>query len=82
MQRNTCIKNCEVQQKSIELAKEVKEQTELKYNQGLSTLTDLLIAEQDLRNAEVNYVKNCIAMNQAEIDLLKSQGTLEFHDFR
>ncbi len=82
MQYNTCLKNCLVQQKSIELAKDVKNQTELKYNQGLSTLTDLLIAEQELRSAEVNYVKNCISMNQAEVDLLKSQGTLEFHDFK
>ena len=81
MQYNTSVKNCIVQQQNIALAKEIKDQEELKYNEGQSTLTDLLIAEQDLRSAEINYVQNFISMKQAEVDLLKSEGILEFHEF-
>ncbi|PKQ65990.1 TolC family protein [Labilibaculum manganireducens] len=76
MQYNSNVKNCQIQLDNIELAKEVRHQEDVKYNEGISTLTDFLISEQDLRNAEINYVQNFISMKQAEIDLLKSKGLL------
>ncbi len=76
MQYNSSVRNCLIQRDNIDLAKEVRHQEEVKYNQGISTLTDLLISESDLRNAEINYAQNFITMKQAEIDLLKSKGQL------
>ncbi len=76
MQYNTSISNCNIQYKNIEVAREVRKQEEAKYNEGLSTLTDVLIAEKDLRNAEINYAKNVIVTKQAEVDLLKTKGLL------
>jgi len=70
------LENCTNQQRSIELADKVREQEELKYKEGLSTLTDLLISEQELRSAEINYVKNILQLKITELDLLKSEGKL------
>lgn len=76
MQYNTSISNCNIQYKNIEVARDVRQQEEAKYNEGMSTLTDVLIAEKDLRNAEINYAKNVIVTKQAEVDLLKAKGLL------
>lgn len=75
-QYHVSIENCEIQLKSIELANKVKLHEELKFNEGLSTLTDYLISENELRNAEINYVQNFISMKKSELDLLRSKGLL------
>ena len=76
MQYNVSVRNCLIQLDNINLAKEVRHQEEVKYNQGMATLTDLLISEKELRTTEINYTQNFIAMKKAEIDLLKSKGLL------
>jgi len=68
--------NCANQQKSIELAEKVRRQEELKYKEGLSSLTDLLVSESELRSAEINYVKYVLQVRISELDLLKSEGKL------
>lgn len=70
------IKTCLIQVKNVELAERVKKQENLKYEQGISSLTDFLISIADYRNARINYVQNFIAMKKSEIDLLKTQGLL------
>ncbi|MCW3804530.1 TolC family protein [Plebeiibacterium marinum] len=77
MQYNASVRNCQIQIDNIQLAKDVRHQEEMKYNEGMSTLTDLLISEKDLRTAEINYAQNFITMKQAEVDLLKSKGLLK-----
>lgn len=76
MQYNSSFKNCQLQIKNIELAKNVRRQEELKYNEGITTLTDLLLYEKVLRNTELDYAQNFIIMKKAEIKLLKSKGQL------
>lgn len=76
MEYNSSIRNCQIQKQNIDLAKNVRHLEEVKYNEGMSTLTDLLISEKELRNTEINYAQNFITMKQAEIKLLKSKGQL------
>lgn len=71
------IRNCNIQQQNVALAKRVETLESLKYNQGISTLTDYLISVSDYRNAQINYVKNFIDMKKSEIELLKNQGLLK-----
>ncbi len=77
MQYNSSVRNCQIQIENIQLAKDVRHQEEVKYNEGMSTLTDVLISEKDLRTAEINFAQNFITMKQAEVDLLKSKGLLK-----
>lgn len=77
MTYQTSIKNCRTQQRNVELAKKVKNQEELKYGEGIVTLTDYLLAEREHRNAQLNYAQNLLDMKKAEIDLLKAKGMLK-----
>ena len=64
------------QKRNQELARNVLEVTEGNYNEGLSSLTDLLNASSSLIQAQMNYVStmsNCI---KAYIDLKKADGTI------
>lgn len=70
------IKNCQIQGKNVALAQRVEQQENLKLQQGMSTLTDYLIAVADYRNAQINYVQNLIDTKKSEIQLLKQQGLL------
>lgn len=71
------IKNCRIQQKNVELAKRVEQQENLKFQQGISTLTDYLIAVSDYRNTQINYAQNLIDTKKSEIELLRNQGLLK-----
>jgi len=68
--------NCQTQLKSIGLAKNILLQNQLKYKEGLLTLTDLLISENDLRSAQGTYVQNVIYLKRAELEVIKSRGEL------
>jgi outer membrane protein TolC len=76
MNYQTALSNCQIQSKNVGLAARVKTQEELKYQEGIGTLTDYLISEEDFRNAQINYVQNLLKMKKSEIDLLKSKGML------
>ncbi len=77
MSYHTSIKNCRIQSKNVALSERVKKQEEVKYKEGIGTLTDYLISESDYRNAQINFVQNFINMKKAEIDLLKAKGLLK-----
>jgi len=77
MTYQTSIKNCRIQQRNVELAEKVKKQEEVKYGEGIGTLTDYLLAEREQRNAQLNYAQNLLDMKKAEIDLLKAKGMLK-----
>lgn len=70
------IKNCRIQQRNIKLAKRVEQQENLKFQEGISTLTDYLIAVSDYRNSQINFVQSFIDMKKSEIELMKNQGVL------
>lgn len=64
------------QKRNKELAQEVLRVTESNYNEGVSSLTDLLNASSSLVQAQMNYVSaigNCV---KAYIDLKKADGTI------
>ncbi|RKD90873.1 TolC family protein [Mangrovibacterium diazotrophicum] len=77
MSYHTSIKNCRIQSKNVALSERVKKQEEVKYKEGIGTLTDYLISESDYRNAQINFVQNFLNMKKAEIDLLKAKGLLK-----
>ncbi|MFT4022913.1 MAG: TolC family protein [Flavihumibacter sp.] len=65
------------QERDIDLAQEVFENTKNNYNQGLASLTDLLDAENALTTSRNNYAAALLDYRLAELQVIKSQGKLK-----
>ncbi|WP_374399308.1 TolC family protein [Flavobacterium sp.] len=65
------------QKENAQLAKEVFDNTNNNYTQGLAALTDLLDAENALVEAQNNYTTAILEYKLAEIQFIKSKGELK-----
>ena len=65
------------QQKNVQLARQVYDDTQNNYNNGLAPLTDLLEAENALTEAQNNHSSALLDYRIAEILLIKSKGNLK-----
>ncbi|MGN6394021.1 MAG: TolC family protein [Mucilaginibacter sp.] len=61
---------------NVELAKDVYKVVSLQYREGVKTYLDVIVAQSDLRTAELNYYNALFQLLSAKIDLQKSLGTL------
>lgn len=62
---------------NMDLATEVYENTSLQYREGLASLSDLLNAELSYREAQNNYINSLLDYYLADLDVQKTNGTLE-----
>lgn len=76
-QINNSIVTLNAQNKNVQLAQQVYNNTQNNYNNGLAPLTDLLNAETSLTEAANNYSSALLNYRVAEIQLIKSQGGLK-----
>lgn len=60
----------------VELQQATFEQEQGKYNEGLSSLRDVLETQRDLDNAVLNYLDAQLSAAESEIRLERAQGTL------
>jgi len=65
------------QKENAQLAKEVLDNTQNNYKQGLATLTDLLDAENSYIEAQNNYTSALLDYKLAEVQLIKAKGELQ-----
>lgn len=70
------IQRLEVQEENMALAKEVTDITREKYSEGIGSNLELINAEDDYKEAEVNYLGALYQAIIAKIDLDKSLGKL------
>jgi len=61
----------------ITLAQSIYEQTILQQKQGTATLTDILLADNALREAQQNYLSAMIDYLKADLELKKLAGTIK-----
>lgn len=61
----------------IDLAKTIYEQTILQQKQGTASLTDVLLADNALREAQQNYLNAVIDFLKADLELKKITGTIK-----
>lgn len=61
----------------ITLAQSIYEQTVLQQKQGTATLTDVLLADNALREAQQNYLSAVIDYLKADLELKKLTGTIK-----
>ena len=64
-------------EENIRMAKEVLDNTQNNYRNGLATLTDLLDAEKSYADAQNNYTTSLLNYKVAEIQLIKANGNLK-----
>ncbi|WP_160143903.1 TolC family protein [Chryseolinea soli] len=62
--------------KSLDLAEKLFASASGEYESGITTLTDLLNAQNDLTNARTNYSNALLNLKLAELSLKKANGTL------
>jgi OMF family outer membrane factor len=60
----------------IELAKKIYNNTVLQNQQGMATITDLLLADNSLRESQQNYIVALINLRRAELEYKRVTGNL------
>ncbi len=61
---------------NVDLAKDVYKVVSLQYREGVKTYLDVIVAQSDLRTAELNYYNALFQLLASRIDLQKALGTL------
>ena len=60
----------------IELAQKIYDNTVLQNKQGVANITDLLMADNALREAQQNYIVALINLRKAELEYKRVTGNL------
>ena len=63
---------------NVDLAREVYNTLRLQYNSGIKTYLDVVIAETDLRAAELNYFNELFAVLSSKLDVQRAAGIVEY----
>jgi outer membrane protein TolC len=61
---------------NVSLAKDVYHIVSLQYREGIKIYLDVIVAQSDLRTAELNYYNALFQLLSSKIDLQKAMGTL------
>jgi outer membrane protein len=69
--------NLESNRQNIQLAKDLRDVTQLQYTQGTATLTDVLNADYSYKEAETNYITSLLRVLTARLEFEKAKGTLQ-----
>ncbi len=77
LQKNAAAANLPASSQQIEWAKSVYQQTLLQQQQGTATLTDILLADNALREAQQNYLNLLIDYLKADLELKKASGSIK-----
>jgi OMF family outer membrane factor len=76
LQRKVTLKSIETTTEQIELAQSIYEQTVIQQKQGTANLTDVLLADNTLREAQQNYLSNIVEYLKVDLELKKITGNL------
>lgn len=77
LQKNAAQTNIPSVEKQITLATSVYEQTLAQHRQGTATLTDILLADNALREAQVNYLTAVVEYLKSDLELKKASGSIK-----
>jgi len=76
-QRDVALKNIENTSDQIKLAQSVYDHTLLQQKQGLANITDVLMADGNLKEAQQNYLKAVVDYLKADLELKKLTGNID-----
>lgn len=69
-------RNLSTNRSQVTLAEKVYTQTQLQFKEGTIDITDLVQAENSLRDAQNNYLNTLVSLRSAELDWKKATGSL------
>lgn len=67
----------DIQKKNLELAQEIFNRVQLKYNNGLASTLELTVSQTDLETARTNYITAVYDFFIAEMDYQKALGNIK-----
>ncbi|MEL7001829.1 MAG: TolC family protein [Bacteroidota bacterium] len=73
---NNALDNMVAQKENMDLARQVYDVTRIKFQEGVGSSTDVLEADEDLKEAQTNYYNAVYDALIAKVDLQKAYGTL------
>jgi len=79
-QKNVANKTIITTHNQISLAQEVYEQTLLQQSEGVASLTDVILADNSLREAQQSYLSSIIEYLKADLELKKLTGNISFNN--
>ncbi|TAE53949.1 MAG: TolC family protein, partial [Bacteroidetes bacterium] len=65
------------QEENMALAREVYRINQLRYSEGISSLSDVLSAETALRESQSNYISSLIQYRLAELEWIRFSGNMQ-----
>lgn len=68
--------NFHTQAENVAMAREVYNIVKLQYNEGIKPYLDVIVAESDLQNSEINYLNALFELLQSKVDLDKAMGNI------
>lgn len=68
--------NLVAQRENVQMAKEVYDIVHLQYREGIKTYLNVITAESDLINSEINYLNALFQLLSSKIDLQKAMGDI------
>jgi len=68
--------NWQILKQNVDLAKDVYKVVSLQYREGIKVYLDVIVAQSDLRTAELNYYNALFQLLSSKIDLQRALGTL------
>ncbi|HOY20593.1 MAG TPA: TolC family protein [Haliscomenobacter sp.] len=77
LQRNTAQANIPTARQQIALANSVYQQTLVQQQQGTANITDILMADNDLRGAQNQYLNTLVEYLKADLELKKASSSLK-----
>ncbi len=75
-QKHVSQKTVETTRSQVDLAQSIYDQTVLQQKQGTATLTDLLIADNSLSEAQQNYLDSVVDFLKADLELKRLTGNI------
>jgi len=77
-QKNVAIKTIMTTQNQISLAQEIYKQTLLQQSEGVASLTDVILADNSLREAQQSYLSSIVEYLKADLNLKKITGNISY----
>lgn len=75
---NSSIAGYKAQKENLALADDVYRVLQLQYRSGIKTYLEVLIAESDLRTAQINYYNSLFQVLSSKVDLQKALGQIKY----
>lgn len=77
VQKNVAKQNLPAIQQQINIANSVYQQTLLQHQQGTATITDILLADNTVREAQTNYLHALVEYLKADLEWKKASGSIK-----